>query len=324
LSKTILNRCKKWCKHKYDISRPSHRLIQEGVLFAIAIAWTIVPTPAVGNELQLTIKVGKKLNLMWNASSVTLNPSPSIIPNTQLEVSENLKMWKPISKLYPGGLRSESKLITITIPKTNGIRYFRVNSQINLKNANLQKSNLVGADLRGADLTNANLTQVDLAMANLDGANLTEANLTRANLAEATLGNVDLTSANLTGAIIAPWVTFPETTYMNTIMPDGSITTHDTEKRLLIQLYVDGAPKTNLSGKDFSEWDLRGIELQKRDLTRCNFTQADLRNVKLDQANLANANLTLANLRGASGFDPNEHKGIIIRKTVLPDGSLSN
>lgn len=283
-----------------------------------------MPTPAQGNELQLTIKVGEKLNLMWNASSVTLNPSPDIIPNTQLEVSENLKMWKPISKLYPGGLRSESKLIAITLPKTNGIRYFRVHSQINLKNANLQKNNLVGADLRGANLTNANLTQVDLAMANLDGANLTGANLTGANLAEATLGNVDLTSANLTGAIIGPWFTFPETTYMNTIMPDGSITTHDTEKRLLIQLYVDGAPKTNLSGKDFSEWDLRGIELQKRDLTRCNFTQADLRNVKLDQANLANANLTLANLRGASGFDPNEHKGIIIRKTVLPDGSLSN
>ena len=161
-------------------------------------------------------------------------------------------------------------------------------------------------------------------MANLDGANLTGANLTGANLAEATLGNVDLTSANLTGAIIAPWFTFPETTYMNTIMPDGSINTHDTEKRLLIKLYVDGAPKTDLSGKDFSEWDLRGVELQKRDLTKCNFTQADLGNVKLDKANLANANFTLANLTGASGFDPNEHKGIIIKKTVLPDGSLSN
>ncbi len=283
-----------------------------------------MPTPAQGNELQLTINVGEKLNLMWQASSVTLNQSPNIIPNTQLEISENLKIWKPISKLHSGGLRAKSKTIAITISKPNGIRYFRVNSQINLKNVNLQKNNLVGANLTGANLTGANLTQVDLAMANLDGANLTGANLTGANLAEATLGNVDLTSANLTGAIITPWFTFPETNYRNTIMPDGSIKTHDTGKRLLIQLYVDGAPKTNLSGKDFSEWDLRGIELQKRDLTRCNFTKADLRNVKLDQANLANANLTLANLRGASGFDPNEHKGIIIRKTVLPDGSLSN
>ena len=310
-------------RDKHDISISLTRLIEAGG-FIVTLAWIIGVMPTQANELQLSINVDEKLNLMWNASSVTLNQSPNIIPNTQLEVSENLKNWKPISKLYAGGLRAESKTITITISKTNAIRYFRVKSQINLKNVNLQKKNLVGADLRGANLINANLTQTDLAMTNLDGANLTGANLTGANLSEATLGNVDLTSANLTGAIITPWFTFPETIYVNTIMPDGSIKTHDTEKKLLIQLYVDGAPQINLSGKDFSEWDLRGVELQGRDLTGCNFTQANLQNVKLDEANLANANLSLANLRGSTGFNPNEHKGIIIKKTVLPDGSLSN
>ena len=129
-------------KHGISITLP--RLIEAGG-FIVTLAWIIGVMPTQANELQLSINVDEKLNLMWNASSVTLNQSPNIIPNTQLEVSENLKNWKPISKLYAGGLRAESKTITITISKTNAIRYFRVKSQINLKNVNLQKKNLVGS-----------------------------------------------------------------------------------------------------------------------------------------------------------------------------------
>ena len=320
LMKNILSLSMKWYRNRYFTSiTPSQKKH-----FKIALTCIIGSISIQANELQLSIEVGEKLKLIWNSSTVTYNQSANIIPNTQLEISEELKFWKPISKLYKGGLRAKPKEITISIPKANGIRYFRVRSKINLQNASLQNINLVRADLRGANLINANLTQVDLAMANLDGANLSGANLSGANLSEVTLGNVDLTSANLTGAMIAPWFTFPETTYMNTIMPDGSIKTHNSEKKLLIKLYVDGAPTTKLSGKDFSEWDLRGIELQGRDLSKCNFTKTDLRNVKLDQANLSNANLTEANLLGASGFNPNEYSGVILKKTILPDGSLSD
>ena len=315
LMKNILSLSMKWYRNRYFTSiTPSQKKH-----FTIALTFIIGSISIQANELQLSIEVGEKLKLIWNSSTVTYNQSANIIPNTQLEISEELKFWKPISKLYKGGLRAKPKEITISIPKANGIRYFRVSSKINLQNASLQNINLVGADLRGANLINANLTKVDLAMANLDGANLSGANLS-----EVTLGNVDLTSANLTGAMIAPWFTFPETTYMNTIMPDGSIKTHNSEKKLLIKLYVDGAPTTKLSGKDFSEWDLRGIELQGRDLSKCNFTKTDLRNVKLDQANLSNANLTGANLLGVSGFNPNKYSGIILNKTILPDGSLSD
>ena len=313
----------KWFKRKIELLVIPYLPIKGG-FFTTALIFIIGLVTIKAEELQLTIKVDKKLNLMWNTSSATLNNSPKIIPDTQLEVSENLKKWQPISELYLGGLMAKPTDVTVSIPKTNDIRYFRVRSKIELSNANLYKKNLVGADLRGANLAGANLAYADLAMANLDGANLTGANLTGANLAEATLGNVNLTNANLTGTTIGPWFAFPEVNYLNTIMPDGSIKTHDTEKKLLIQLYVDGAPKTNLSGKDFSGWDLRGVELQKRDLSRCNFAEANLQNVKLDQANLSNANLTEANLLGASGFDPNDHKGIILKKTILPDGLLTD
>ena len=107
-------------------------------------------------------------------------------------------------------------------------------------------------------------------------------------------------------------------------MPDASIRTHDAGLTLLIQLYVDGAHGMDLSGKDFSGWDLRGVELQGRDLTGANFTGSDLRNVKLDRARLANTNLSQANLEGATGFDPDDHEGITLKKTILPDGTTSD
>jgi len=49
-----------------------------------------------------------------------------------------------------------------------------------------------------------------------------------------------------------------------------------------------------------------------------------LRNVKLDRARLANTNLSQANLQGATGFDPDDHEGITLKKTTLPDGTPSD
>jgi uncharacterized protein YjbI with pentapeptide repeats len=183
----------------------------------------------------------------------------------------------------------------------------------------LANHNLVAADLRGANLRGANLANADLALAKLDGADLTGVNLTGANLSEAVLGNVNFTDADLTGATIAPWHHFPETVYHNTTLPDGTVKTDSPERRLLIRLYVDSAPEVDLAERDFSGWDLRGVELQNRNLAKCNFTGADLRNIKL-----AGANLTQANLRGATGFDPAEHEGVILHRTTLPDGTISD
>jgi uncharacterized protein YjbI with pentapeptide repeats len=257
--------------------------------------------------------------LSWETASVTQPGSISIIPETQLEASTDLIHWQPLGQAQPGGLGALPLTVSRTIGTATGPRYFRIRSQVILPKADLANHNLVAADLRGANLRGASLANADLALAKLDGANLTGANLTGANLSEAVLGNVDFTDADLTGATIAPWHHFPETVYHNTTLPDGTVKTDSPERRLLIQLYVDSAPKVDLVGRDFSGWDLRGGELQNRNLAKCNFTGADLRNIKL-----AGANLTQANLRDATGFEPTEHEGIILHQATLPDGTISD
>ena len=260
-------------------------------------------------DIRLTVAGTVPLELSWQAGSIT---------------QPNLIHWQVLGQARTGGLDLDPVNAKRTVNASAGPRYFRVRSQVILPKSSLAKSNLVAADLRGADLRGANLANADLALAKLDGANLTGANLAGANLAEAVLGNVNLTGANLTGATIAPWHHFPGTIYNSTTLPDGTVKTDSPERRLLIQLYIDGAPKVTLAGRNFSGWDLRGVEWQNRNLARCDFTGADLRNVKLDHATLAGANLTLANLQGATGFEPADHEGLILHKTTLPDGTTSD
>ena len=302
---------------------------REGFVFPVAplllaTAWLLGAALGQAADIRLTVEGTVPLELSWEAGSITQPGSISIIPDTQLETSTDLIHWQALGQAQTGGLHLNPVNARRSINASAGPRYFRVRSQVILPKTSLARSNLVGADLRGADLRGANLANADLALAKLDGANLTDANLTGANLAEAVLGNVNLTGAKLNGAMIAPWHHFPGTIYHGTTLPDGTVKTDSPDRRLLIQLYIDGAPKVALAGRDFSGWDLRGVEWQNRNLAGCNFTGADLRNVKLDHATLAGANLTLANLQGATGFEPADHEGLILHKTTLPDGTTSD
>mgnify|MGYP003949378183 CR=1 FL=1 len=270
-------------------------------------------------DIRLTVEQTEPLMLSWHTTPVTQPNSIQIIPDTQLEISTDLTDWQSLGKSQTGGLHTKPETVNRTIQAATEPRYFRIRSQVILPKASLADHNLIAADLRGADLSGTNLANADLALAKLDGANLTGAILAGANLAEAVLGSVNLTDADLTGATIAPWHHYPATIYHNTTLPDGTVKTDSPEQRLLIQLYIDGATKERLIGRNFSGWDLRGVEWQNRNLTKSNFTDADLRNTKL-----AGANLTRANLRNAVGFDPVDHKGVILNKTTLPDGTISD
>ena len=290
---------------------------REGFVFLIATLFCSALGQAA--DLRLTVEQTDPLILSWKTVPVTRPGSISIIPDTQLEISADLIHWQPLGQTKAGGLRPKPVTVNRTIEPSAGPRYFRVRSQVILPKANLAGRNLVAADLRGANLRGANLANADLALAKFDGADLTGATLTGANLAEAVLGSVNFTDADLTGATIAPWHHFPETIFHNTTLPDGTVKTDSPARRLLIQLYVDGAPEVALAGRDFSGWDLRGVELQNRNLAKCNFTGADLRNIKL-----AGANLTQANLRNAIGFIPGDHEGIILQKATLPNGTIGD
>ena len=289
----------------------------EGFVFLILTVFS--PALGQGADIRLTIERTDPLELSWVTASITQPGTISIIPDTQLERSTDLIHWQALGQSQTGGLDTHSLTVSRIIETASSPCYFRIRSQVNLPKADLTKHNLVAADLRGANLSGANLTNTDLALAKLDGANLTGTNLTGVNFSETVLGSVDFTDANLTGATTAPWHHFPETIYRNTTLPDGTVKTDTPERQLLIKLYVDGAPKVELAGRDFSGWDLRGVELQNRNLAKCNFTGTDLRNTKL-----AGANLTLANLQGANGFEPIDHEAVILHQTTLPDGTISD
>lgn len=93
-----------------------------------------------------------------------------------------------------------------------------------LRDGTLKYVRLEGANLARADLGSANLMKADLKNANLHETTLQEANLSGANLSGATLYHANLEGANLYEANLDK-AKFNK----NTILPDGSNWTSDTE-----------------------------------------------------------------------------------------------
>ncbi len=94
----------------------------------------------------------------------------------------------------------------------------------NLQGANLSEAYLFLANLQEADLDGANLTKANLQLANLIRANLRMVNLRGVNLKRAKLLDANMLEANLQGAEIVH-ADFNE----NTILPDGSRWTPETD-----------------------------------------------------------------------------------------------
>jgi hypothetical protein len=95
--------------------------------------------------------------------------------------------------------------------------------------ANLQGADLITANLQGADLVRANLQGVDLFMANLQGANLSNANLREAVLGGTDLQGAGLDGTDLQGANLIRANLQGATLNENTILPDGTKWTPDTD-----------------------------------------------------------------------------------------------
>ena len=108
-----------------------------------------------------------------------------------------------------------------------------------LTDGSLQGAQLAGANLPKADLIAANLQEADLVRANLQGAHLFMANLQRANLSDAdlretVLGRADLQGAGLDGTDLQRATLIGAnlqgaTLNENTILPDGTKWTQDTD-----------------------------------------------------------------------------------------------
>ncbi len=177
-----------------------------------------------------------------------------------------------------------------------------------------------GANLTGADFTGADLTGADLAFVFLTGANLTDAlardvtlNLgrlsgvtaPRVDLSGSICDRVNLTDADLTGATIQG-ASFVEATLVNTDFTDAAISSSR-----MNQANLAGATlPMDLSGFNFRQALLIGVDLAGRDLSEADFTDADLTDADLTDADLTGAITEGADFTGAI-FSPD---------TLCPDG----
>ena len=101
-----------------------------------------------------------------------------------------------------------------------------------LKGAKLVGTGFGQSGLNCADLQEADLSRARLSHATLDGSNLTRAKLIGVDLSSTSMLSVNLTEANLTGAMFSEeeeiFLAMTDgIIYQNTIMPDGSIRTDD-------------------------------------------------------------------------------------------------
>ncbi|MDJ0743652.1 MAG: pentapeptide repeat-containing protein [Xenococcaceae cyanobacterium MO_167.B27] len=134
-----------------------------------------------------------------------------------------------------------------------------------------------------------------IAVACWDGTSFYKADLTDAIFTEAKLKNADFRKANLTGVCWSEAKMLDQALIKNTYLDNLS----------LLQLLITGEGQN----KNFDRQDLRGINLQKANLTDASFIKADLSGANLKGANLSKAklvqtrldrtNLTGATLTGA-------------------------
>jgi uncharacterized protein YjbI with pentapeptide repeats len=147
--------------------------------------------------------------------------------------------------------------------------------------------NFRSLNLSGADLSRTDLSGADLSFSNLQEVNLSQANLANTNLEAANLSDANLYFTNLRGVKISADTVFPK-------------------KGRRIYEIVNGL----VSDKNFSHAVLRGMDLDRSNLSGFNLKQALFEESSLDGADFRNAILVEASfirssLNGAvmSGVD---------------------
>ena len=79
--------------------------------------------------------------------------------------------------------------------------------------------------------------------------------------------------------------------------------------------------RNNISGWNFAGQNMQGVWIKGSNLTGADLTGANLQNAETLGATFADANLTSADLRGANGLSTD---GAILKNTILADGTVAN
>ena len=264
------------------------------------------------------------------------------VEKSQIQAARN---W--ILATYSGDLLNELKLL-------NNHNH-RVDKK-DFKDYDLSRADLGKADLCGADLSRANLIKTDLSGANLSQANLFRADLNEANLSSADLSGAVLSRANLSGAKFNSanlsktefqGANFKAANFIGASGVEKSqiqaarnwiLATYSED--LLNELKLLNDHNHRVDKKDFKEYDLSGVNLNRADLSDAHFSGAiltevkfsstklrgaDLRGANLTRAKLVRADLSDADLRGGANLNHADLRQAILigakydDTTILPE-----
>lgn len=193
--------------------------------------------------------------------------------------------------------------------------------------------------LENADVSRANLREIDFKGANFVGANLSFSDLQGANLTDVNLSNATLDNADLSGATLQN-TKFDENTSLKRVRLAGAILSGQIPDIWLDSLTLLTRLRTqeaDLSGRDFSYFDISEIDLSGKELretifyeTRAlrsdfhdsnlqdaNLWQADLGESNLENCNLQNANLCETNLQDCKMAQANLHDANLMKANLM-------
>lgn len=168
-----------------------------------------------------------------------------------------------------------------------------------LAHSDLYAADFTGANLRGTDLSHTRLDRSVLIRADLSGANLSGATILRPtvytdlneNLADAPR----FAGANLTGIRVMAKMSGSD--FHGADLTDANFTPREGRPG---QGTITTLAKNVLKSCDFTRAIMRGVNLDRADLTFSRFNGADLRDANLTDADLSKVDFTGADLTGAN------------------------
>lgn len=196
--------------------------------------------------------------------------------------------------------------------------------------------------LQGLNLSKCVIETGAFVGANFTGALLIEADMSGLDFEGATFQNADLTGADLSGSKLSR-ADFEGATLMNTKFCDAVGIGINFSK---VKGDCANFSKAEISASKFTDAKLRGALFQGSTIRTSNFEKADLSNAMMQEgsfiqssfsksdltatdfsdaqlggADFLDANLSATNFRRSEGLS-NDHRGVVFRNTIMPDGSI--
>lgn len=207
---------------------------------------------------------------------------------------------KNISNLHDAVLAEGIDLKGLGLSDKNIILKRSKLKNADLSNEDLRFVSLQGAELDNVNLSNANLAGNDLSQTKISNTDLRSTNLSKTRLRYANLDNCQLTKGQLANSIIYDKADDLENSSLFKFYSKDPLTRKDIINLISHEGIKDFSDLTvavgesldgiDLSGVNFQNACLTGVDLGSMDFNICNFEGADLRDANLDKVKFINCN----------------------------------